>query len=31
LIKVANRNQADFEITGSADMKGTGFAKKKLL
>ena len=28
---VANRSQADFEIVGSADKKGAGFAKKWLL
>jgi hypothetical protein len=28
---VANRSQADFEILGSADKKGAGFAKKWLL
>ena len=28
---VANRSQADFEIAGSADKKGAGFAKKWLL
>lgn len=31
LIMVAERSQADFEIAGSADKKGAGFAKKWLL
>jgi hypothetical protein len=31
LIIVADRSQADFEITGSADKKGAGAAKKILL
>ena len=31
LIMVADRLQADFEIAGSADKKGAGFAKKWLL
>jgi hypothetical protein len=31
LIMVADRSQADFEIVGSADKKGAGFAKKWLL
>lgn len=31
LIIVANRDQADFEITGTADKKGAGAAKKILL
>jgi hypothetical protein len=31
LIVVNDRSQADFEIQGSADMKGAGFAKKWLL
>jgi hypothetical protein len=31
VILVADRSQADFEIAGSADKKGAGFAKKWLL
>jgi hypothetical protein len=31
LIMVADRSQADFELAGSADKKGAGFAKKWLL
>jgi hypothetical protein len=31
VIMVADRSQADFEIAGSADKKGAGFAKKWLL
>ena len=31
IIMVADRSQADFEIAGSADKKGAGFAKKWLL
>jgi hypothetical protein len=31
VIMVADRSQADFEIEGSADKKGAGFAKKWLL
>ncbi|MFN2512511.1 MAG: hypothetical protein ABR568_13965 [Pyrinomonadaceae bacterium] len=31
IIMVADRSQADFEITGSADKKGAGWAKKWLL
>jgi len=31
LIMIADRSQADFEIAGSADKKGAGFAKKWLL
>ena len=31
VIMVADRSQADFEILGSADKKGAGFAKKWLL
>ena len=31
VIMVSNRSQADFEILGSADKKGAGFAKKWLL
>lgn len=31
VIMVADRSQADFEIVGSADKKGAGFAKKWLL
>ena len=31
VIMVAERSQADFEIAGSADKKGAGFAKKWLL
>ena len=31
VIMVADRSQADFEIAGSADKKGPGFAKKWLL
>jgi hypothetical protein len=31
IIMVADRSQADFEIAGSADKKGAGFAKKWLM
>jgi len=31
VIMIADRSQADFEIAGSADKKGAGFAKKWLL
>ncbi|MGI8838597.1 MAG: hypothetical protein ACR2H4_18430 [Pyrinomonadaceae bacterium] len=31
VIMVAERSQADFEIAGTADKKGAGFAKKWLL